>query len=394
MASLPSLQPPASGEERDETVLSLLRLRVREVSKRLLEKNDQVSKDEIDELDRLSKLVAIDEASRSRNTLRWTAVGLSVGLFGIGLYLMLSRVDDTDIILTMSASELAFTTAAATPLTQTRPITSLRATGLTGVGLDNDGGQAQAVIPTNWVSVKSTASSTLSSEALDAPPMARVTVAYVGPEPRQFGIRIEDTTKADQVTSGSAIAAPAIAQANVMGSFVLETKCPTETCPSRRLSYPSTQAIRLIGDDRLVDLTVALRDTSTDLFVSPLRIAAVEPFRVLYADGSRVDSVSTLRTALLVFPDLNNLRREIHPSEIVELKILRDGKLRELSLRSDRLVADFTGTVEDVVIGGRSVMPSRFSWLSAQNAPAVLWSTVASILVAFLAIWRWLQRPT
>jgi hypothetical protein len=360
--------------EDDKTILSFIRRRVRELTQRVADKEASVSKEEIDELERLSSLAAIHEATRSRAVMRGAAVVLSLGLFLIGLAVMLTPVRETNVVLTMATSELGFRIASSVRLTETVPVVSLEANGIRGIKLEDYKGQPEAFLPSDQLRIAPSASSTISLSPLHVPSKTKVTAAYVPPHPLQFRIQVED---------------PSIeATANLKGSAVL-----LMTDQTQRVTYPYAQAITIVRQGGVLDLTVAVPDTSTDLFFRPLRISELEPFRIV-DNGSTIDSVSTLRTARLIFTEMNSSSREIHPSEVVKLKIVSDGTLRELSLHPDHFVADFTGKVHNVIIGDASVMPTRFEWLAAQNAAAVLWSVATSILVTFFAVWRWLRRPT
>jgi hypothetical protein len=348
---------------------------VNELSQRVVENQSSVSKDEIDELERLSSLVAIHEATRSRAALRAAAIVLALSLFVGGLLLMLSPVSDTNVVLTMSVSELGFRLASPAPLTETVGLNLLEATGISGIKLENYKGQAEAFLPSDQIRIVPGPSSRLGVPSLHAESKARVSVAYVPPQPLKFRIQVEDTSTE--------------AAANLLGSALLET-----AGQKLRLEYPAAQQIPIVRSDKVLDLTMVLPDTSKDFLFLPLRISELEAFRIVDKGGPVPDTLSTLRTARLTFTDLNGPTRDIHPSEVVKLKILRDGKLRQLSLRPDRMVADFTGKVQSIVIGDRSVMPTRFEWAAAQNAAAVLWSAASTILVTFFAAWRWLRRPT
>lgn len=349
------------------------------LTRQVLEKETSLSKDNIDELERLSSLVAIHETTRSRTILRAAAALLALLVFGVGLALMIRPVSDTNVILTVAASELGFRLRSPASLTRDLNVSSLELTGIGGVRLSDYKGRPEFLLATDQIEISPTRSSTVGLASMRADSAAKVTIAYLAPRPLRFNIQVDDSSSAPT--------------ASPTGSFVLVT--PRDSVrDSLRLAYAKTKAIPVVRADRLLDLTVVLSDTANGLFSSPLRISELEPFRIEDVGDAIPDSISTLRSARLTFPDLNGVSREIHPSEVVRLAILRDGKLRELSLRSDRIVADFTGRVRDVTIGDKSVMPSRFEWMTAQNAAAVLWSTATSVLLTFFAIWRWWRRPT
>ena len=390
---------------REDGVLSLIRSRVRELKQRVVEQRAPVSKDDIEEIERLSNLAAIDDASQSRAFLRIAAIVLANTLFALGLFVILTHVHSTNIVLTMSVSELRFETLAppdtakrkrdsvskasnAAPettldtathdsarqmsirLTETVPVRYLEANGDSGVTL----GESKSFVPADQAVLVPTPSSTLSLASFNAKPKTTVTVEKVEPYPSRFRLLVEDRSIEPS--------------ASLKGTADLTLDGRTQ-----RIRYSPPQPITFVRRDDVVDLTLVVTDTSQDLFFRPVRISALEPFRVVDT-GSGVDSISTLRTARLTFTELKTPPRDIHPSEILQLVIKRDGRLRELSLRPNSLVADFTGIVKDIRIGNETLMPTWFEWAAAQNAAAVLWSVGTYIVVTFLAAWRWLRKPT
>jgi hypothetical protein len=358
----------------DERIHVLLRTKVAALAQRSGEQQAPPSQDEIDQVERLSRIIALNDATRSRTVQRAMTAGLALFLFGLAFALTVKHRGETDVILKMSASQLGFRLTAPGPLTESVGTSSLQATGIQGIDLVGPDEKSLAFLPSSQLRIASSDSSRVGLESLQAGAADKVIVEYVPSRPFEFRIQIEDTST--------------IAKASMIGSLRVET-----TRESKSLSFPSPRATTLLRNSKFLDLTLLLPDTSNDFFHSPLRVSELDVSRLTDLGDSVPDTVSTLSSAHLAFPELNT-SREIHPSEVLRLKILRDGTLREVSLQPDHIVADFVGRVQDVTIGGKTAMPTWFEWASAQHAATLLWGAVTSVLVTLLAIWGWWRRPT
>jgi len=163
------------------------------------------------------------------------------------------------VVLTMSISELGFRLASSAPLTETVGLNSLEATGISGIKLEDYKGQAEAFLPSDQVRIVSGPSSKLGVPSLHAQSKARVSVAYVPPQPLKYRIQLEDASTETV--------------ANVLGSAVLET-----AGQKQRLEYPAAQQIPIVRSDKVLDLTMVLPDTSTDLFSCHFGSRSSRPF--------------------------------------------------------------------------------------------------------------------
>jgi hypothetical protein len=288
---------------------------------------------------------------------------------------MLRHVGEAKVILKMSATELDFMLNAPGRFTNGIGLASLVVTGVRGVQLSDSANRPLPFLSSPQIRIVSADSSQVGLAGLSADSATIVTVSHVKPLPQQFRIRVADPSTE--------------AKASLAGSFVVAT--PQQ---AMNLIYPRARAIPIQRRDRVLDLTLLFPDTSSLLFAVPLEVSELNPVRQVdmgLLEPSR--TVSTLQTARLTFPELNGLTREIYPTEILRLDIAREGKLRQLLLRSGAVEADFIGTVHNVTVGGTTVMPSLLDWWSAQHAVALVWTAATYTLITLFAAWRWLRRP-
>jgi len=180
------------------------------------------------------------------------------------------------------------------------------------------------------------------------------------------------------------------AKATLRGNFLLAAGNRTQ-----RTTYLAPHLVLLNTAGETLDLTLTFADSSPQFFAVPVKVSGLQVYRTEPTQPSAPDrAVSTLRAAQLTFPDVNDLSREVYPTDILTIDTLRGGLLRDLSVHSGLLTADLIGTVHDVRISGRSVMPSYLDSLAAHHEAGVVIGAVAYVLATVLAIARWLRRPT
>ena len=362
-------------DERDENLEALRRAKIDRLTDRIIGRAGSNSEPTLEDIDELTRVGALRESLRSTTPRRVAAGVLALALLGGGLLVMSNRVDEAKITLAMTATELGFTLDSAGPFTQTVGLRSLHARGLRGIQLQDYKGRPEVVVESPQIELAATDPSRVGLAPLRAGSQTRVDVARIPARPLEFRILVADSTTALNVS--------------LTGSFTLATQRGSEP-----LVYPGTRPAPLKRVDPVVDVTVAMPDSSKSLFLSPLAIRELEPFRRIRTDDEgSLRPVSTLRSARLAFPGIDGQERDIHPSELIEITIVNDGRLRELEMKPDRLVIAFAGTVSNVKIDGKTAMPTLVEKLAAQHTVPLLWGAATYAFVTLLAIWRWWRNP-
>jgi hypothetical protein len=107
--------------------------------------------------------------------------------------------------------------------------------------------------------------------------------------------------------------------------------------------------------------------------------------------------VSTLLGGTLYLESLNGAQRTLRRREGLRFEDAR-GEIQALRLDGDRVVVDFRGRVRGMTTGPdgsrRSLMPTVLEWLRARQGLALLWGTFLYVLGVVLAVHRWWRSPT
>ena len=345
--------------------------------------DDGMSQEKVDHLRALIELERA-ELSRARGRSdRLVTVGLVVLTVGVVGVLLFGRVAQTRIDLEASVSGIELVSAVDQPLF--RPLDAA-AVGATGVGA-------------------------LRRPARDGAGILSETY----PGPAGGAVQIKPGTQEGAATL-AALSLRAGARATMTGvedGFLLQLGQPTDPVtisirgPIRitRAGHPGAavdaavpRSVTLIPGSAGLNLSVlpARKEKvalTARLAVAGLRFTEVE--ETFLATTTRVQEVSTIRSATLYLSELRDSVREIRPGGLLSFQVA-DGEILRASIRDGTMSLRFAGTVRDLRLGSGptsySLMPSYLEWLSAQHALSLFWGASLYLLGLLLGMMKWLRN--
>jgi hypothetical protein len=374
--------------ERDR-LRELLHRRAGAAGERAVEAGE-VSREQLDDLERLARLVAIRDATRpSPRARRWPlAAGLALTLAIVSV-LLFARTPETEIELDAEVSEVSFTASGAQPLADALAVTSVGVAGLREIQLprarDRDAetltaspGEADRAIRLSLPD--GARAGTITLAAVSVPGATRVWLRAAR-APREYRVSLR----------GPEI----VLRADVAG--IVDVATPGAAAAA--LDFGAPKAARLRPGPAGADVDVMLPAGARAVFSPQLRVegvAFVEIEQRAEAERTFVRPLSTIRSGTLYLESLNGQERRLRPGEGLRFGASR-GELRTLAVRDGGVAVRFHGWVREMTTGAgetrRSLMPTYLEWLQARHGLSLLWGTTLYVFGLAMAALRWWRTP-
>jgi hypothetical protein len=347
-----------------------------------------IAPEEIEVLERLTRLVAADDAAPpARRRPAWPVALLLGATLLVVSTLLFARVRATEIEMELDASELTFTLARQDVLLRNVMVDNLAVSGLDRIALPlelerafgNGTDDPDLAISLQVVQPEQSDAS-ITIGALAPPPATAVRLRLVDAgeyrlsmHSPEFGLRVDVVGQVIVAVSGSG---------------------------RQQVDLPVPEPITLIADSSgIVDLDITFRDLARQ------NIAVQVPVRELgfmrmdefgARDVQLVRPLSTILSGTLYFESLNGVAHTVRPGE--RLRFAKaEGEIRSLRLHEDRLSILWAGRVSGMHTGSddrpRNLMPTWLDWLRARHGLSLLWGTTLYLFGIFLGVWRWLRTP-
>ena len=382
----PGVEPP--GE--DDRLREMLHRRARAVGEQTVEAGE-VSREQLEDLERLARLVAIGEAARRRPApRRWPlAAGLGLTLLIVSV-LLFARTRETEIELDLDLSEASFVSSQAQILADAMGIAALGVSGLREIQIPR---------------ARDRAAQTLTAGAAEADLGVRLSVAPEGARQGTVTLATLSLPAGTRVWLRPADA-PRQYRLSLRGPDLLlraevsgVVNVGTAGAAAEPLDFGAPKAILLRPGSGGVDIDVTLIESPRAPFSPQLRAEGVSLFRIeQFSDAERtlVRPLSTIRSGTLYLESLNGQERRLRPGEGLRFG-WSHGEIRTLELRDGGVGLRFHGRVRDMTSGSgdtrRSLMPTYLEWLQARHGLSLLWGTTLYVFGLVMAALRWWRTP-
>lgn len=356
----------------------------------VVESGGDVSEEEIRAVERLERLVQLEEGTHSRRPRRrvWpVATVLAVTLLVIS-GLLFARVPETEVELAVNVSEVGFSLV--TPEALFRDV-SLQAVGISGL--------ARMELPASFpAAFASSPGRTGPDQAIrvasadDGERRGSVTIGTIVP-PAGTDVWFEQSELPDQYRLSLRGEQHAL-RIDVFGPIVVSIA----GLGRRVIDVESPQAIVLqpAPPPSVTNLDMAFGEDGAGDMVIQVPARDLRFFRVSEAGDqggtSIVRSLSTITSGDLRFESLNGLSRQLRRGEALRFASV-EGEIRTLGFKNDHLSLNFQGDVSGMETGSRqnarSLMPTWMDWLRARHGLSLLWGSTLYVFGMALAVLRW-----
>jgi hypothetical protein len=346
----------------------------------------EVSEEEIEALDRLSRLVDIQDARTPTWRSRAPLIAATLATLVVVSILFFARVTSTEIELDVEATRVGFVLPTRQTLTEMLPLSMLGAGRLREAEVprareldaqvlrSEDDDIAVRVAPTDVAGRRGT----VTLQGLLLPPAAAISVTHAG-VPRQYRIDISAAAPDLHV----ALSGPTDLSADGTGRR------------TRDFDVPGDMTLRSGKNGLFFD--IALPEDSRGALARQLTAQNLSLQDVDEStDGNRtiVRRVSAIVSGTLYLEALDGKERKLRVGELLQFS-RSQGELRSVRLEHDRIVLNFRGTVQGMTAGRDSnqisLMPTWLEWLQARHGVSLFWGSALYLFGVATAVFKWFK---
>jgi hypothetical protein len=347
-----------------------------------------VSPDEIQELDRLSRLLELQRKAASGATIRFSHVAALLGgtLVAVSV-LLFARVRETAVELEVEATHVGFELAGKQVLLERVALERLGASGLTRIELPDLGpGQVDFQIGGDegdqviGIAAVSDGARRGSVDVTQIVPAAGTHVMLGRTDvPSEYRLSLVNPHVDLNV--------------GVHGPVSVSAAGPDP------VDFVNPRAIRLEAASGVVDLDMTFRDIAHSGVIPQIPVTKLNFARVAdhSDDVSMARRLSTIASGTLYFDSLNGQQRTLRAGEALRFREAR-GEIRGLRLGAGHLTLNFQGRVRGMETGSvdspQNLMPTWLDWLRAQHGLSLLWGSTFYLVGLALTIMRWFRGPS
>lgn len=369
-----------------EQLRDLLLRQMKKVSDEAVQTNGQVSAEQVEKLERLSKIAEICNSAKSPPARkRWPIIAVfAVTLIAVS-FLLFVRVSETVIELDLSVSEVSFVLPVQQILTNTMRLDALGVSGLAEIQLPRTRTRDAKILPSSEFVRSAILISTITDEEQQGTVTLPAIMLSAG---TRVWLRLTDvqhqyrmSLKSDGLDLRADVNGPVLV--GLSGN------------QAEQFDFTSPKSIHLLPDSSEVDLDLLVWNTSQNLFSPQLVANNISLFRIdEFTDAERtiVRRVSTILSGKLYFESLNSKEYTLRPGEGIHFK-RSEGEIRTLRIHDNHITLKFYGSIQGMKTGlgktGRSIMPTYLEWLRARQGLSLLWGSTIYILGLIMAVLRW-----
>jgi hypothetical protein len=377
-----------AAEQTSKDLRRVLRERVRGAVQAAADAPHRLTDAEVAELERLARLLAVDEGLRARS--RWVVIAAVAAAVVVFMVLLALPLRTTEVDLELVAEEASFVVPERHVVIAATGVSALGVSGLRRFELPADPPRPALVLTApaeTDIAVRLSPDRSgggVGAVDLGAVAVAATTRVWVRPGagPRRHHLWLEPP--------------PEALHADVQGRILLEA----QGRPAERITVATAQQVRLEPGGRTVDLDLTLRDGTALVFLgrlpaTDLAFSRVEEFEE--PATTMVRRVSTVVSGRVAFADAPPREHRLHTGETLRLDGAR-GVIRALSVAEDGVHLEFHGRVHAVTTGWgdfeRNITPTWVQYLQANQALSLLWGAVVSASALIVSLLRWWRAPS
>lgn len=373
-------------DRRATELRRLLRQRAGSATDEALRSGGQVSPDEIQAVERLRRLIELEDAVQAPRRAWPVAIVLAVTLLVISL-LLFARVGETEVELEIDATEVGFSLPTREALFRDIRLEALGVSGLRRIDLPE---ALAADFPTRPVEGGADQAIRVAT-AGEGSRRGAISIGAIAPAAdTDVWLRRADLPRQYRLSLRS----PGLAlKVDLFGPVVVSIAGRGR----RQIDVASPQAILLepAPAPSVTALDMTFPDGEARGTVAQVPVRALGFFRVAELDDqgvSIVRSLSTIASGTLYFESLNGVSRQLRAGEALRFRDV-EGEIRTLRLQDEALSVNFQGTVRGMQTGSRenarSLMPTWLEWLRARHGLSLLWGSTLYVFGVIMAVLRW-----
>jgi hypothetical protein len=362
----------------DESLLAAVRQRASAVASRVREADGDVAAEDLQELERLARIVELRKRLSLTRRLRWPVLAALLLTVLIGSAMAFGRTDRTEIELDLTAEELSFELAADQVLFEGMSVRELGIAGATRTELP---GQLQATPGDIPVRIEASSSNgrtgVLRLGALLAAAGTKVRLRHAG-APSRYRLTLSGPASALQI----------------------DLHGPVRIIPAGHGSasedFPVPRSIHVEWGPDELDLDLLLPTAQAKL-APELKISKLVLFRIdelVTPAGTTVRQPSTILSGDLYFESLDGRSLRLRAGEQLRFAVV-EGVLDRLVLGEQDLALRFHGQVRGMATGSaeepRSLMPTWLEWLRARQGLLLVWGSTLYVVGLVAGVLRWLE---
>ena len=344
-----------------------------------------VAPEEIQELDRLSRLLELQSKPDADGAIRFPHVAALLGATLLAVSVLLfARVRETAVELEIQATHVSFELAGKQILWERVALERLGASGLTRIELpDLDRAEADT------------------ADSGDEGSHAIVVVA-VADGGREGSVGLTNIVPAAGTHATLGLTdLPREYRLTLVNPYLdldvgVHGPVVVSAVGSEPVDFVTPRAIRLEAAAGAVDLDMTFRDIAHSGVIPQIPVAKLNFARVADHpdDVSVARRLSTIVSGTLFFESLNGQQRTLRAGEALRFRSAR-GEIRALRLGSDHLALNFQGRVQGMATGSfdspQNLMPTWLDWLRAQHGLSLLWGSTFYLFGLALTVARWVR---
>jgi hypothetical protein len=362
----------------DEFLLAAVCQRANTVASRLHEPDGEVAAKDLQELERLARIIEPRKRLSLTRRLRWPVLAALLLTVLIGSAMAFGRTERTGIELELTAEELSFELPVEQVLFEGMKVRELGIAGATRIDLP---GQPQITPKDAPVRVEASSNNgrtgVLRLDAILAGAGTKVRLRHAG-APSRYRLTLSGPTSALQID---------------LHGPVQVTKAGHGTI-SEDFRVPRSIHVEWASDE--LDLDVVL-PTSHAKLAPELKIAKLALFRIdelITPAGTAVRQPSTILSGDLYFESLDGRSVRLRAGEQLRFSEVQ-GVLDRLVLGEEELTIRFHGQVRGMETGlaeePRSLMPTWLEWLRARQGLLLVWGSTLYFVGLVAGVLRWLE---
>lgn len=359
---------------------ALLHARAETAHQRALENGGAVPADELDELERLNRLIALLEDVRGpRRRKRWPVAAALGATLLVASILLFARVPATDIELAVITTEASFVLPTQQVFADVLDLSAVGAAGFSNATLPREIGTFE---PADVTAIRVAAAA--NGERVGTVNLSGVVL------PSETRVRIRSSSASRQYRLSFDARAFDI-QIDVAGP----TRVGTAAAPEAPVDFSIPRSIVLRSDSAVIDLDVTLLEGAAVAFSPLLDVGELSLFRVddyPEHDRSVVRRVSAIQSGTLYLESLNGREYRLRTGQPLHFDRIV-GQIRTLQLADDRISLQLHGRVHGMRTGAgstdRSLMPTVLEWLHARHGASLLWGSTLYLFGLVAGVARW-----
>jgi hypothetical protein len=378
---------PPDGREQDR-LREMLRAHTEAVQTQAIQSKGEVSAEQLESLQRLSRLVEISDATRPKASRdRLSLIIIFAVTFLILSILLFGHRDSAEIELNAEVDQLSFVIPKQQLFSDSVAVSALGASGLKQIQLPRARGEDAQTL----AAPQSAGLDIMLAAIKDDPAPGEITFPdLVVPVrtrvwlqktmlPLRYRLTLEGTGLNLQANVNGAV------QVSVAGSA------------PRRLTFLSPKPIVFQAETMPVNFDLTLTSLPHTISAMPIAVEDLSLLRIEDRNGPGSEPVrvtSTILAGTIFFDELNGEELKLRPRQMIRLG-QSEGEVQFLQIKDDRIAVQFHGRVHGLQTGSeataKTLMPTWLEWLKARRALYLFWGTgiyFFGLIAGFLRWWK------